>query len=153
MATEIIQTSADGKTRITKTAVGLTVDRLSDFGAWVTMDVERYGTDNIERSYEHYSGEEAELYDDDKMEVSVERIAGYATHAERGVNLFKINISPMPVSKNAIDEIFSSETGHYVTQLGIEGCPGRWYTSSIKVIHVDKWYEYALIEVVRCLDV
>ena len=153
MESRTLQTSKDGKTRIRITSIGLTVDCLNDYGNWVTMDVEDYGTDNIDRRFEALSGDEAEIYDEDRLMVSVEKVGGYMLHMETAVNLFKIDISCMPDSDNAIEEIFSSKTGHYVAHMGIEGCPGRWYTSRIEVVHVDDVYNYALIEVWRSLDV
>jgi hypothetical protein len=149
----IIQTSADGRTRITKTPIGMTIEFLNDGGVWVTVDVEDYGTDNIAWRFKAFTGEEAEICDDDRLEVEVEKVGEYFIESEHAVMLFRMTVSNLPDSENAIVEIFKSKTGIYPSHLGIEGCPGRWYTGRIEVVHADDVYGYALIEVNRCLDV
>lgn len=88
-----------------------------------------------------------------ELKVRVEKVGGYMLHPEVSVNLFRIKASELPETEEEIKELFIKETGYYITLLGVEGCPGRWYTSRISIVHVNDIYNYALIEVVRCLDV
>lgn len=91
------------------------------------------------------------MYSD--LEVTIEKVGNYATHPERVINLFHIEMDDMPASCMEIEEIFMQKTGIALAQLGVEGCPGRWYTGRVRAIYIDYIYDYALIEVARCLDV
>jgi hypothetical protein len=89
------------------------------------------------------------------IQVRIEKVGGYLLHQDVGVNLFRMVAEdrcdgPLPEDKEDVRELFMYTTGH--VPAGSNG-PGRWFTSRVNVVYVDDCYDYALIEVVRALDV
>ena len=148
---QLIQISPDGKTRIMKTGIGLTVDVLCEGdGRWVTMATEIEGQD-VSVWYTRYAGEVARLIEEDFSPIEFETVGIYALNNEHQVKLFRVTGLPSPSSADIIEAMRLK--GISPSQTGVEGCPGQWFISSVKVVCFDEIYNYGLVEVHAMLDV